>query len=242
MDFDKSDSELSSIGINYESTMANLTQIILSLLLIILIHIFTWLMRSLLSRYRSNTNWFIKVSIWIIDTIFKILTFSFYIRNALEMSQFILISSTNEIFIFNIASHMRLISFIYAILVIGAYIFLLALIQYLIFSSYRLNENQHNKLGEFFSGLKEDKKSRFYVTLLLMRRFTFILLIILLSSIPSRAIIGILLAIQLVYMGCIIYFVALKIYPHTPVVRGVYFSKKMINIFYKIIPPYPPYS
>ena len=60
-------------------------------------------------------------------------------------------------------------------------------------------------LGSFFSGLKEDKKSRFYVTLLLLRRFTFILLIILLSSIPSRAIIGILLAIQLVYMGCIMY-------------------------------------
>ena len=162
-------------------------------------------MRSKLSRFRGNTNWCIKVSIWTIDTIFKILTFSFYIRNVLEMSQFILISSTNEIFYCNISSHMRLISFIYAILVIGAYIFLFVLIQYLTFSSYRLNENQHNKLGEFFSGLKEDKKSRFYVTLLLLRRFTFILLIILLSSIPSRAIIGILLAIQLVYMGCIMY-------------------------------------
>ena len=33
--------------------------------------------------------------------------------------------------------------------------------------------------------------------------------------------------------------VALKIHPHTPVVRGVYFSKKMIKFFYKIIPPYP---
>ena len=121
------------------------------------------------------------------------------------MSQFILISSTNEIFNYNVESHTRLISFIYAILVIGAYIFLFVLIQYLTFSSYRLNENQHNKLGEFFSGLKGDKKSRFYVTLLLLRRFAFILLIILLSSIPSRAIIGILLAIQLVYMGCIMH-------------------------------------
>ena len=162
-------------------------------------------MRSKLSRFRGNTNWCIKVSIWTIDTIFKILTFSFYIRNALEMSQFILISSTNEIFNYNIESHMRLISFIYAILIIGAYIFLFVLIQYLTFSSYRLNENQHNKLGEFFSGLKGDKKSRFYVTLLLMRRVTFILLIICLSSITSRAIIGILLAIQLVYMGWIMY-------------------------------------
>ena len=32
--------------------------------------------------------------------------------------------------------------------------------------------------------------------------------------------------------------VALK-YTSSPLVRGVYFSKKMINIFYKIIPPYP---
>ena len=28
--------------------------------------------------------------------------------------------------------------------------------------------------------------------------------------------------------------------PPFPPVRGVYFSKKMINIFYKIIPPIPP--
>ena len=34
--------------------------------------------------------------------------------------------------------------------------------------------------------------------------------------------------------------VALKIYPPYPRGKGVYFSKKMINIFYKIIPPYPP--
>ena len=29
-------------------------------------------------------------------------------------------------------------------------------------------------------------------------------------------------------------------YTPFPLVRGVYFLKKMINIFYKIIPPYPP--
>ena len=204
-DLDKSVFNLSSIGINYDSSISNTIYIILFFLLIILIHILTWIIRSLLSRARGNTNWCIKVTIWTIDTIYKILTFSFYIRNALEMSQFILISSTNEIYNFNITNHMRLISFIYAILVIGAYIFLFVLVQYLVFSSYRLNENQHNKLGEFFSGLKEDKKSRFYVTLLLLRRFTFILLVICLSSIPSRAIIGILLAIQLTYLGCIMY-------------------------------------
>ena len=145
-------------------------------------------MRSFLPRIRENTNWLIKVAIWTINMIFNILTFSFYIRNVLEMSQFVLISSTNEIFNFNIKNHMRLISFIYAILVIWVYIFLFVLIQYLIFSSYRLNENQHNRLGEFFSGLKEDKKSRVYLTLLLLRRFTFILLVILLSSITSRSI------------------------------------------------------
>ena len=163
------------------------------------------------------------------------MTFSFYIRNALEMSQFILISSTNEIFNYNIASHTRLISFIYAILVIGTYIFLFVLIQYLTFSSYRLNENQHNKLGEFFSGLKEDKKSRFYLTLLLMRRVAFILLIILLSSILSRVIIGILLAIQLVYLGCIVY---LRPYKETKgniieIFNEIYFTS-FILIFFSI--------
>ena len=149
------------------------------------------------------------------------------------MSQFILISSANEIFNYNIESRMRLISFIYAILVIGAYIFLFVLIQYLTFSSYRLNENQHNKLGEFFSGLKEDKKSRFYATLLLLRRFVFILLIILLSSIPSRVIIGILLAIQLVYMGCIMYLRPYKEFKGNiiEILNEIYFTSFILIFF-----------
>ena len=190
-------------------------------------------MRSLLSRFIGNTNWCIKVAIWTVNTIFGMLTFSFYIRNVLEMSQFILISSTNEIFNFNIENLKRLISFIYAILVIGAYIFLFVLIQYLIFSSYRLNENQHNKLGEFFSGLKGDKKQRFYVTFLLLRRFAFILLIICLSSITSRAIIGILLAIQLVYMGCIMYLRPYKKFKENiiEILNEIYFTSFILIFF-----------
>ena len=47
--------------------------------------------------------------------------------------------------------------------------------------------------------------------------------------------------IKIIYMHSILFrqVVVLKIYPHTPRGKGVYFSKKMINIFYKIIPPYP---
>ena len=38
-----------------------------------------------------------------------------------------------------------------------------------------------------------------------------------------------------------LWFLLWKYTPIPPVVRGVYFSKKMINIFYKIIPPIPPF-
>ena len=77
---------------------------------------------------------------------------------------------------------------------------MIALIQCLTYSSYSLNENEHNKLEEFFRGLQFDEKHKFYITVLLLRRLVFIVLIITWVSISSRALIGILSFIQIWYV------------------------------------------
>ena len=204
-EFELQNAKLSSLEINYDSTIANTSPILMFLFLICLIHIWICLFRCFLLKFKDNDNWFVKFIIWITNKVFNLLTFSFYIRNVLEISQFVFISTTNEIFEHNTSSTDRLISFIFTIFVVVLYVSLWVFIQFLIFSDYRLSENEHNKLGEFFSGLKSNKKSRFYLTLLLLRRFAFIALIITLASIPSRGLIGILLFIQLLYAGYIAY-------------------------------------
>ena len=128
----------------------------------------------------------------------------YYIRNALEISQFILISSVNEIYELNISKLIKIISFVFSILMIVLYFIILGIVNYLIFSLYKLNEKSHNKLEEFFSWIQESKKARFYVTMLLLRRLIFVTLLLTLASVPSRQLIGVLIVIQFVYGAYIV--------------------------------------
>ena len=167
---DTASSRLDSIGVNYVSTIANISSCIIFLLFMILLHSFTSIVRFLFLKWRDDEDWINKFSNWLVGKIFNMMTFDFYIRNVMEMSQFLLISSINEITVNNTSDTHKSISFAFSILIIIWFVSLLSLIQFLIFSSYRLKENDHNKLGEFFSGLKYNKTSQFYVTLLLLRR------------------------------------------------------------------------
>ena len=124
----------------------------------------------------------------------------FFIRNTLELSQFILISSINEIYESNTEDSYRLISFVFSILMVLIFALMIGLIQYLTFSSYSLNENDHNKLEEFFRWLQFEGKHKFYTTVLLLRRLVFIVLLITLVSISSRVLVAILSFIQVGYV------------------------------------------
>ena len=168
-------------------------------------HTGIYLLKLMLSKWTQSENWCAKISIWIIEKSFNILTFGYYIRNSLEISQFILISSIYEVYEHNTTETIRLFSFIFAILMIFAYFSILLAINYLIFSQYELDDNSHNKVGEFFCNIKENKKSRFYLIALLCRRFIFVMLLITLTSVSSKLLIGILIFLQLLYGGFIIY-------------------------------------
>ena len=74
-----------------------------------------------------------------------------------------------------------------------------------IFSSYRINEAEHSKLEELFRGVKSNKKSRHYVTALLLRRLVFVVVLISCVSINSKVLIGILSGIQLIYLAWIVF-------------------------------------
>ena len=141
-----------TVGIKYKSTVANCYSVMLFLAFIIVLHIFIYLLKLLLPKCidGENMNWFTKFISWVSEKCFNILTFGYYIRNAFEISQYVLISSIYEIYEFNPDEILRIISFIIAIIMILLYISILLLVNYLIFSFYDQNESNHNKLGEFF--------------------------------------------------------------------------------------------
>ena len=111
----------------------------------------------------------------------------------------------NEISNFDTSKTLKIISLIFAIFVLMACFILIGFVSYLSLSSYEAVEDQHNKIGEFFSGVKMNKKSKFYAIALLVRRTLFVILLISLSSLPSRALIAIVSVFQILYTGLIIY-------------------------------------
>ena len=120
------------------------------------------------------------------------MTFKYFIKNLLDVSQFVLISSTNEIYQHETSNTNRSISLTFVILMIFAYVFIFIWIQFLIFSSYRINKAEYNKLEELFRGIKSNKKSRNYVSALLLRRSLFVVMLIFCVSINSKVLIAIL--------------------------------------------------
>ena len=133
----------------------------------------------------SNTlSWWITTINRIIDKIFKLMTFGYFIRNVFELSLFILISSTNEINEHNTKSFERLFSFVFSIIEIIFFVIFLGLVLFLALSSYRKLEKKHSKLSEFFVGLKNCKFEK-YIFFLFVKRLICAILQISLVSIFS---------------------------------------------------------
>ena len=132
---------MSSVGINYISTIVNIFSILIFLILAILLHLCIFVLKLILSKCNSRNCWLCRWINKLIDKVFNLLTFDYYIRNVMEISQFFLISSINELYVDKTTETHRLTSFIYTVLMITLFVMLLLFIQYLIFSFYKLNKN-----------------------------------------------------------------------------------------------------
>ena len=127
------------------------------------------------------------------------MTMGYYIRALLEMNQFILIISMFEISQLNGSSSLRILSLIFAFLMIIMWIIVIGVSMILALSSYQVEESKHYKLGEFLSGLKMQKRFKIYTSIILIRRIFYVFLLVVLISAPSKATIGILVFFQLIF-------------------------------------------
>ena len=205
--FDIHNSNLATCELKSISSVYNVFSFMIFIFYIMIIHVLIFSIRKMILNYQPTNKWgklldFVRI---IIQRCYNILSFSLYIRLILEINEYFLITSLNEISNFD-SSHGELIfSFIFSILVIILSFLLILFTIYLAFSSYQIDKESHNKIGEFINGLKNTKICKMYSSILLIRRFIFVLLCIALQSVQSRIPIGILLAFQVLYLAFIVF-------------------------------------
>ena len=201
--FDLSNNSFSYVGLSSDSSVYNSAPIFITIIILAIIHLLVLAFRKYWPKCNTDWKWYwtIKILKWILDKLYTLIIFNFYIRVALEMNQYLLICSLYEIYIFNTSQTFRIISLVFAILLLIYWIYLSITVFYLWISIYIVDENKHNKLGEFFSGIKMQRKFKFYIFALILRRTVFVILLIMWATVDSKLLIGVLTFLQLIYLA-----------------------------------------
>ena len=164
--------KLKDFKIDSSSTIYNSFSIIEGTIWMVILHILVYFIHKRYLNRNIEGRWakLIRLFLYICKRTFEIMTFAFYIRNILEMSQFFMISWINEIYSFNFSGIYRIISTSFALFVFIFFITIIILLVLFALSSYKELEGEHNRLGEIFIGLKSNKKGRIYVAITMICR------------------------------------------------------------------------
>ena len=205
--FELSNNLLSYVGLDSDSSVSNTTSFFIITIIMIVIHFLVIILYKLFAKCQIDLTggWFSKTAKWITDKLYNLLTFNYYIRSALEMNQYLLICSMYEIYNFNVSDSYRIASLVFAMLLLSGWLLIAIFAFCLSISSYTINEEKHNVLGEFISGLKLEKKFKLYGFILILRRIVFVILLIAWVLVASRLIIGVLAFLQLIYLAYVCY-------------------------------------
>ena len=193
---------LNDLGLNSDSSIYNTYPIIVYLLFMALLRILLFWIQKWGSEESENSKWqcLAQLSKMVAIKLYNMLTFAFFIRNFIGICLFAIISAMNEIYNFIADDFFHVFSFIYALFILIFYLLMIGFIFYLIYSSYTLAEDQHNKLEEFFINLHQLKWSRAHTAILLIRRIVYTAIVIFMASVPAKAVIWVFAVIQFSYV------------------------------------------
>ena len=234
--FKLTSSSLESFEINSDSTFYNMYSFLITHFIIALLHAVVAILSKLISRCSTRFNWWIigKWWEWILNKALKCLTFGFYIRSFMEVNQYLLISLSNELYNFNSSSTYRVISLIIAWFLMFICAFLIVNAMVIALSSYEVDENNHNILEEFISGLKMERKFKIHTPTMLIRRAVFVIFLITLVSISSKFLIGVLSFFQFIYAVSIVIQRPFKEWKVNliEIVNEIYFVALLFSLFF----------
>ena len=209
-DFGLEDKNLEKFEIKSDSTIANMTSFLLSIIIFGILHFWIFLAQKLLAKESKSNCWnYVLLCIhWFLQKKMVLFTFALYIRIILETNQFILITWVSEIYQFNFNETKRIISIIIAFLILIAWmaVIVITILFTLSNDAYKISKPQ-DKRGKFvqlFDGISLNKKSRLFVWLLLIRRAIFVILLITIGQKSSTIVISVLVGLQLIYLVLLI--------------------------------------
>ena len=203
--FGLSDSMLDPIGLSSDSTLYNANSFFALALAFVPLFIGTFILKKMLNWCHQNQFWFIKILVRINFKFYKFFVFAYYIRSILEMTQFFLISSIYELYKCNTSSIYHKVSLFTASLILIVILVITLYSLYLALSSYRIVESMHNKVGELFEGIKMERRFKLYASSMLIRRITYVAILILATSIAFKSVIICLALLQIIYATYVIY-------------------------------------
>jgi cysteine-rich repeat protein len=202
-DFSQENPYLHSIGIESGSTFNNTFSQFLALTSIIFLHLALIPLRNWGPKKEGSrcANLMRKAGRFI----WKLLTFSIYLRLMMQCSQFLLITTISEFYTFNLENSSRILSLWFASIVATS------LLLFFIFGVYlwmqRIhddNEGSSSKFAEMFNGLKTNKYCMSFNLIHILRRTIFIVWIIWFQWIQrSYFLIGV-SVIQILYVSVVI--------------------------------------
>ena len=210
-DFGLENDNLENLGIKSDSTIVNITSFILSLIIFWILHLWIVLIQKFLWNESKSNCWnhILSLTHWFLKKLVVLFAFAMYIRIILETNQYILISWVSEIHQFNILGIKRIISISIAFLTFSVWMAIILIIFLFALSkqSFQFSESQEkrNKFANLFEGVSLDKKSRLFVSLLLMRRAVFVIMLISIEPESSILVITLLVGLQLVYLGVLVF-------------------------------------
>lgn len=183
------------------STIYNSFSVVLGVVYVIVFHVLLFGARKLTARCSvdGRCGKLVKIAKTAIGKVFDIMTFGLYVRLSLELFQFFLVSCVNEIYNADVSDGWLVASFVVAVLTLAACVLFLVFVTYFSLSA-SADDDGHGRLNEFFSGMRLDKRNRLFISVMLGRRFALIVLLFILSSIPSRVLVGVLVAVDAPYV------------------------------------------
>ena len=111
---------LGLLNIQSDSSVFNISPTIIIAMLMIPIHLLVVLIYKLTptTEPEPRCRWLKRIAKWVVIRLFTLLTFGWYIRYALEMSQYSLISSVYETNKFCVSDSMRIASLVFAVCIL----------------------------------------------------------------------------------------------------------------------------
>ena len=188
---------LQVIGMNSGSAFVNNFSLICTVIFIILIHWFYWVVhRMLLKKFTERP-----ILLKIINSIMRILTFNIYIRITIEAYQFLVISSAYEINRFNVENSSRKVSISIAFLI---YFTCIAFIVFIAIETYcwvkSVEMKCHALFKELFEETKSTKLAKCYSLIAMLRKLIFVSFLIFAESLSTIITVGILVFLELLYI------------------------------------------